>query len=172
MVLRLVVSRLLPVLAVAGFASAALPAQAQAGCSPCGYTAPQTVYVPQTVTVYVPRTVEYQYQPCGHCGNRGLFTSSWTTNTWTTPSVVYQQQYYQPETQYTEDDDDDYTYRRPRYHTGGYGNTTRRHFTTTHRTQSRQCGYINGKWTCLNRGSQQHSNRLTQNQPNRRTGRY
>src|SRR5882757_6120128 len=115
MVLRIVASRALAALAVAGFASAAVPAQAQAQVA-CGYPCAYTVVAPQP-----------QYQ-CGSCGNRGLFTS-----TWVQPAapcgynpcqqVVVQPQYYQPAPQqyyrpapqqyyqpgpqqYTNDDDD------------------------------------------------------------------
>jgi hypothetical protein len=82
--LRIVASRALAAFAVAGFASAAVPAQAQAQVA-CGY--PCAYVVPQP-----------QYQ-CGSCGNRGLFTSTWVQPCGYNPcqQAVYQPQYYQPQ---------------------------------------------------------------------------
>jgi hypothetical protein len=177
MVLGTVASRLLPALAVAVLATAALPASAQAQCSPCGYAAPQPVYVPQVV--YVP---QIQYG-CGHCGNRGLFTSAWVAPApcgynpcqpayAPEPTYAPQPRYYAPETETTEDDDDDYTYRRrvhtgPRYRTGVGIDIHRRSFTSTRRTRSRECGYINGKWTCVSRVS--HNQPMLHHQGRRTT---
>src|SRR6267142_360032 len=85
--LRIVASRALAAFAVAGFATAAVPAQAQAQVA-CGYSCAYTVVVPQP-----------QYQ-CGSCGNRGLVTSTWVQPCSYNPckQAVYKPQYYQ--TQY------------------------------------------------------------------------